>query len=237
MRTYGALRCGRVVPALASIALTATFVSATPAAHAVTVVRSAPVAAPSSSSPTLTAMLVTALPQHGPAVWSQLDGIGAQLVMPFNEDLAIVSVPVDEVGALTALPGVASATPMNSAPAIDAKRPSGPPFSPMGDAGSLWSVAQTIGATGFWQRGYTGQNVDVAVIDTGVAPLPQLAGRLVNGPDLSFDAGREYAGGNTALDGIDAFGHGTHIAGIIAGRDPGLVIPSPNPKHGVAARS
>ena len=48
------------------------------------------------------------------------------------------------------------------------------------------------------------------MIDSGVAPLPQFAGQLVNGPDLSFGSG-------DAADGVDQFGHGTHMAGIIAG--------------------
>src|SRR3712207_8957498 len=42
----------------------------------------------------------------------------------------------------------------------------------------------------YWKAGYTGKGVDVAVIDTGVAPVPGLAsaGKLVNGPDLSFES-------------------------------------------------
>ena len=52
-------------------------------------------------------------------------------------------------------------------------------------------------------------------IDSGVAPLPQFDGRIVNGPDLSFGSG-------DAAPGVDQFGHGTHMAGIIAGRDPSV---------------
>ena len=76
---------------------------------------------------------------------------------------------------------------------------------------------------GSWARrrpgpaGYTGAGVDVAVIDTGVAPVPGLdtPGKVVTGPDLSFDAP------GAATPGLDAFGHGTFMAGLIAGRDAG----------------
>src|SRR5581483_6440781 len=54
------------------------------------------------------------------------------------------------------------------------------------------------------------------LIDTGVSPVPGLTGgNVVNGPDLSLDAGAAN------LRYLDEFGHGTHLAGIIAGRDSG----------------
>ena len=53
------------------------------------------------------------------------------------------------------------------------------------------------------------------MIDTGVARVPGLnaTGKVIDGPDLSFDSPA------TAMRGVDAFGHGTHMASIIAGRD------------------
>lgn len=64
----------------------------------------------------------------------------------------------------------------------------------------------------------TGKGIDVAVIDTGVAPVKYLesADAIVNGPDLSLD---RQLGLPTA---VDAYGHGTHLVGIIAGRDAGV---------------
>jgi subtilisin family serine protease len=69
----------------------------------------------------------------------------------------------------------------------------------------------------FWQRGYTGQGVDVALIDSGVVPVDGLTvpGKVINGADLSFESQAEN------LRYLDTFGHGTHMAGIIAGYDEG----------------
>ena len=87
------------------------------------------------------------------------------------------------------------------------------------DSGSPSSVTQIVGAQGAWAQGWTGAGVDVAVIDTGVAPVPGLdaPGKVVTGPDLSFDA--PAASGPGGVTGLDAYGHGTFMAGLIACRD------------------
>jgi serine protease AprX len=83
------------------------------------------------------------------------------------------------------------------------------------DTGSLSAVTRLVGAQALWADGYTGTGIGVAVIDTGVSRVPGLAapGQVIDGPDLSFDSQ------SAALAHRDSFGHGTHMAGIIAGRD------------------
>ncbi|MFK8023919.1 MAG: S8 family serine peptidase [Ilumatobacter sp.] len=85
------------------------------------------------------------------------------------------------------------------------------------EPGSMYSVVDQIGARDLWAEGITGDGVNVAVIDTGVAPVKDLAGadKVVAMVDLSAEAGVPEA------RYVDTYGHGTHMAGIIAGRTPG----------------
>jgi serine protease AprX len=82
--------------------------------------------------------------------------------------------------------------------------------------GSWTKVAHNAHLLDMWQRGYIGTGIDVALIDSGVAPVSGLDRQVINGPDLSFESQAPN------LTNIDTYGHGTHLAGLIAGRDPGL---------------
>jgi serine protease AprX len=83
--------------------------------------------------------------------------------------------------------------------------------------GSLYNVVDQIGARSLWKKGFTGQGIGVAVIDTGVADVAPLQGatKVTALVDLTGEAAVPQA------QFRDTYGHGTHMAGIIAGRDPG----------------
>jgi serine protease AprX len=122
---------------------------------------------------------------------------------------SIASDRIDQLvasGAVATVSPDAEVTPM----AVDASLGYDP-----AETSSLSAVSQITGAQSLWNAGYVGQGVDVALIDTGVSRVAGLdrAGKVIDGPDLSFDSIEP------TLVSLDAFGHGTHMAGIIAGSD------------------
>jgi serine protease AprX len=125
--------------------------------------------------------------------------------------MLVVEGPAGLSAALAATPGVLGVAPDRKV------RLNSLGFDPMTQPGSLTKVTQLTGATGMWKAGYTGSGVDVALIDTGVAPVPGLsaATKVVVGPDLSFESQ------SASTRYLDSYGHGTHMAGVIAGRETG----------------
>ncbi|MFB9200010.1 S8 family serine peptidase [Nonomuraea spiralis] len=72
---------------------------------------------------------------------------------------------------------------------------------------SLDTSVPQIGAPAAWARGFTGEGVKVAVLDTGVdATHPDLAGKVSGRKDFTDEP-----------DERDLVGHGTHVASTIAG--------------------
>jgi serine protease AprX len=185
---------------------------------ATVVVAMLPAAAGGATTPAdggVVSVIVQAQPGALAAAAGQVERLGGQV----GRQLSIIggftaSVPANQVEQLGGSPGV------NSVTENEPVRMQAAAYAPTTDAGSLYTTTMQTGAQAYWKAGFTGKGVDVAVIDTGAAPVPGLAttGKLVNGPDLSFESQAKN------LRYLDTYGHGTHMAGIIAGRADAAVV-------------
>ena len=118
------------------------------------------------------------------------------------------TVPAAAADGLAGLPGVRAVTP------DDRVQVQG-----TASSGGIRSVyPKVVKADAAWNRGVTGSGVTVAVLDTGVAPnLPDLAGRLVQVTDDLSGQVTPCKNLSGELDCNDRYGHGTFIAGLVAG--------------------
>jgi serine protease AprX len=87
---------------------------------------------------------------------------------------------------------------------------------------------QSIRSEKSWAAGYTGKGVGVAVVDTGVAG--QLPDFRVSRADTRSRVVATAVVNPAATNPTDTFGHGTHIAGLIAGN--GANRDAADPLHG-----
>jgi len=176
-------------------------------------------AAARAATPAATArVVVRGLPGTQRGVERAVVAVGGRVTrrLPIIDGVAAL-VPNGALGRLRTSPGVAAVTPDTAGRVLGLDPGLG--YDTATDTGGLPLIRSIVGADKLWAKGWTGKGVDVAVVDTGVAPVKGLtSGNVVNGPDLSFDSQR------TDLRYKDGFGHGTHMASIIAGRDtPGSV--------------
>ena len=154
-----------------------------------------------------------------PGTNAQVDAVAARHGLRIHKRLksgAVLDVPAGSLGALAANAGA-------------------PWLSSNYHVGAHMSVtSMAIGADQVWVDGWaegasgvTGDGIGVAVIDSGVADVPELRGRIVVSVDFtaaSTKTGQGVSGGcfsSGSGSGVggqagDDNGHGTHVAGIIA---------------------
>lgn len=106
-------------------------------------------------------------------------------------------VSADQLQALAALPSVTLITPEQSITASSTS---------LVDTGNLVNAYNSaVQVEQVWQQGYNGNGVTVAVVDTGITP----------GTEMTVSYSHSFNSDATTAE--DRYGHGTHVAGIIAG--------------------
>jgi serine protease AprX len=194
-RSFGARSRHRAWPAQRRKGLLATAVGVvTAAALAGTTLVGAPAASASGSE----TVIVTASGLLNPTA-ATADVLGTVLTRFQIINGVEASIPTALEPVLAALPGI-TVTPDVSVSVQSAVESTGP-HTPSDE------FLQQTGATQLAEGGDIGQGVTVAVIDTGIDNLPDFAGRLIGGVDLT--------GENNPFQ--DDYGHGTFVAGLIAG--------------------
>ena len=120
-------------------------------------------------------------------------------VLPIVDGVS-ARVPAESLDALEADPAVRSVT---------TDDPIG--FEGTADDSTSHRIQKIVRSERLWGQGIDGSGTTVALLDTGVyAAHPDLAGRVVACKDLTHEAGTE-------AHCADTFGHGTFMAGLIAG--------------------
>ncbi len=85
----------------------------------------------------------------------------------------------------------------------------------IGVSPDMVNSAPLIGAPEAWNLGYTGSGTYVAVIDTGIDYTHENFGGYSSFPNEKIPYGYDFADGDS--DPMDHNGHGTHVAGTVAG--------------------
>ena len=135
------------------------------------------------------------------ALVQQIEAMGGEVVYQYTLWNAVAArLPAERLTEVAALKGVAEVVEDGMLePLLDVSVP-------------------TTGAPAFWNAGFTGQGVDVAVVDTGIdASHPALSGKVLAQKRCLDGLGSSYHTTDPSPDDVN--GHGTHIGGIIASQD------------------
>ncbi len=169
-----------------------------------------PALAPAPASAGLLGLATSEVIVTGPgvaAVTTVVNSLGGQVLANLSiVNGVLAAVPNLALGVLGAVPGliVSPDVPVSVAGATFVPRQDGRGGATRAPAAVF---PETTGASQLVAGGISGSGVAVAVLDTGIDALPDFAGRLIDGVDLSGQ-------GNPFQDG---YGHGTFVAGLIAG--------------------
>ncbi len=120
-------------------------------------------------------------------------------------------VPADAVRRLERTPGIRAVTPDERVTVSETA--TGP-----SESNSAAPMIGEVNAYRLWKEGNLGQGVRVALVDTGIAASPDLAGRVIKVAEPTGSGALvdcvNFSGESTCND---SYGHGTFIAGLIAG--------------------
>ena len=188
----------------------------------------APAPAPASASASASTYIVRVVPGQAGAVADAARSAGVQVDRTLAAvDAVLVQATPSAARRLTSRPGVVAVSPDQQLK-LSA-------YSAGGDPSSLYRSQDSTDARAPWANGAAGSGVDVAVIDTGVDRVKGLdaPGKVIYGPDFTPE------NADPAKRNRDLYGHGTHMAGIIAGADadPESNVYNATPFLGVAPRA
>jgi serine protease AprX len=109
------------------------------------------------------------------------------------------TVPANQIATLRSVPGI-----------VQVSRDAHIGFNQTAPSATATPVNEVTSSAKLWKEGVTGKDVTVALLDTGIYAHPDLAGRVLGCVDMSGESGGP-------ADCKDTFGHGTFMAGLIAG--------------------
>lgn len=155
-----------------------------------------------------------ALEKHGDRIKSEHPLVGALAVEIHSEDLEeLGNHPWIEALSLDATVSAGAVRPVKNtgrgARTTTSRTSTTTTAQPTTDPGPTTTLRQTLGLPSIASfRTFTGSSgVGVAIIDSGIAPSPDFAGRITGFYDFTRDG--------IPVAPFDDYGHGTHIAGLI----------------------